>query len=128
MASRIFGQTKLERLFGVYNRKAELYLLVAAGVLVIHWSLVVWFVVTRLGTLEFLRLHYTAALGIDWIDDWWKIFVFPGVGLVALFVNALFAGQLSKTHRLLGALILGSGILLQIIFAIGGVMALLLNG
>ena len=128
MPARSYGRGTLEQLFGIYSRKAEILATTAMSVLLVHWLLVLWFTVARLGSLGFLRLHYTAALGVDWIDSWWKIFMFPGFGLAVFLVNGLLAGALSKSHRQFGPLLMGVTIFLQVIFAMGGVMAILLNG
>ncbi|MBU0625833.1 hypothetical protein KKF05_05895 [Patescibacteria group bacterium] len=128
MLVRTFGSQPLERLLGIYSRRAEFLTAVAMSILLTHWLLIMWFIVSRLGSLEFLRLHYTAALGIDWIDVWWKIFVFPGAGLAVIVINGLLSGALVKSYQYLGLLLMSLTILLQIFFMIGGVMAMLLNG
>jgi len=128
MPMRSYGKGTLERFFGIYSRKAELMAAAAISVLLVHWLLVLWFIMARLGSLDFLRLHYTAALGVDWIDSWWKIFAFPGFGLAVFVVNGLSAGVLSKSHRQFGLLLMGVTIFLEVLFAMGGVMAILLNG
>ncbi len=128
MPVRKYGNGTLEKLFGIYNRTIEVMAVLAMAVLLVHWLLLLWFVLSRIGQLNFLRLHYTAALGVDWIDVWWKIFIFPGFGLVVFFVNGLIAGALSKSHRMFGSVLYGITIFLQLLFLIGGVMAALLNG
>jgi len=126
--SRIYGEGHLERLFGLYGRKAELAAVLSLVILLMHWSFLLWFSISRLGTLDFLRLHYTAALGVDWIDVWWKLFVFPGFGLATFSVNAILSGRLARSHRLLGLIIMWTTVFLEVVFAVGGVMAVLLNG
>src|SRR3989339_697660 len=126
--SRIYGEGHLERLFGLYGRKAELAAVLSLVILLMHWSFLLWFSISRLGTLDFLRLHYTAALGVDWIDVWWKLFVFPGFGLATFLVNAVLSGRLARSHRLLGLVIMWTTVFLEVVFAVGGVMAVLLNG
>ncbi|OIO51337.1 hypothetical protein COY93_04135 [Candidatus Uhrbacteria bacterium CG_4_10_14_0_8_um_filter_58_22] len=126
--SRGYGEGRLERLFGLYSRKAELAAVLSLVILLAHWSFLLWFSVSRLGTLKFLRLHYTAALGVDWIDSWWKIFVFPGFGLATFLVNAVLSGRLARSHRLFGLVIMWTTVFLEMVFAVGGVMAVLLNG
>jgi sugar phosphate permease len=128
MLTRAYGNRPVERLLGIYNRQIELLAGLAMFILFIHWSLILWFVVSRLGTLEFLRLHYTATLGVDWVAVWWKIFIFPGAGLTVFIINGLLAGILAKNNRSLGFLLFSATIMLQIFFLISGVMALLLNG
>lgn len=98
------------------------------GVLVAHWIVVFAFVVPRLGTLEFLRLHYTATIGVDWIGAWWMIFSFPVFGLFVYFVNIYFANLLTKQHRSLAIVVHASTALTEMALAFGGIAAVLLNG
>ncbi|HTK04366.1 MAG TPA: hypothetical protein VL500_02185 [Candidatus Eisenbacteria bacterium] len=103
----------------------------AAGafmVLMVHWAFIVAFVVPRLGALRFLRLHYSAAQGIDWIDDWHAIFTFPALGLAAFFCNVAFAVVLAKRDRLLGRMMMFATVIVELLLAVGGVIAVLLNG
>lgn len=98
------------------------------GVLLAHWVLIIAFLMPRLGTLGFLRLHYTASQGIDWVDDWRAIFVFPAFGLAALACNFAFAAALARTRRQIGRMVLVGTLFVEIIIAAGGVIAVLLNG
>jgi hypothetical protein len=100
----------------------------AFAVLLAHWLFILAFVVPRLGGLGFLRLHYTAAHGIDWVAGWQAIFTFPGIGLAAFFVNVALAAALAKNHRALGRIVLGAAVLVEVLLAAGGVLAVLLNG
>ena len=87
-----------------------------------------FFVVPRLGTLEFLRLHYTARLGVDWIGQWWMIFSFPIFGLAVFFVNLYFADVLTRQHRSLGFVAHTSTLFTEAALAFGGIAVILLNG
>ena len=103
----------------------------AAGaftVLMVHWAFIVAFIVPRLGSLRFLRLHYSAAQGIDWIDDWHAIFTFPALGLAAFFCNVAFAVVLAKRDPLLGRMLMAATVVVELMLAVGGIIAVLLNG
>ncbi|MEA3249209.1 MAG: hypothetical protein U9Q03_02530 [Patescibacteria group bacterium] len=126
--TRSYGDRLTDRVFGIHDRTMEIMAGVAMAVLIVHWMLVMWFIVSRLGSLDFLRLHYTAALGVDWIAVWWMVLIFPGFGLLLFFVNAAFAGLLSKQYRLFSPVIMSITVFLEVVVAIGGIMALLLNG
>ncbi len=110
------------------SRSASTLLTASLGILVGHWVAVFFFVVPRLGTLEFLRLHYTARLGVDWIGQWWMIFSFPIFGLAVFFVNLYFADVLARQHRSLGFVAHTSTLLTEAALAFGGIAAILLNG
>lgn len=128
MPQRTYGERKIERLLGINSRPVELMAATAMGVLAVHWLLVVWFTLPRLGSLRFLRLHYTAALGVDWIAVWWMIFVFPAFGLALFFVNAFLSGVLTPKYRSFAPVMMSITVFLEVVVAIGGIMALLLNG
>ena len=110
------------------DRQMRLTAAAAFGVLMVHWAVIVAFVIPRLGELRFLRLHYSAAQGIDWIGDWRAIFTFPAIGLAAFFCNVIFASSLGRRDRALGRLLMGGTVIVELILAIGGVIAVLLNG
>lgn len=100
----------------------------AFAVLAAHWALVMAFVVPRIGTLRFLRLHYTASQGVDWVGEWYAIFTFPAIGLLAFFGNLAFATTLAKGNRQMGRMVLVATVLIELVLAAGGVIAVLLNG
>lgn len=110
------------------DRAMRLTAAAAFAVLLVHWAFIVAFVVPRLGELRFLRLHYSASQGIDWIDDWRAIFTFPAVGLGAFVCNVAFAVALARRERELGRLLLGATVIVEAVLAVGGVIAVLLNG
>jgi hypothetical protein len=113
--------------FGLNDRSSRIAAVVAASALVLNWAAVITFLVPRAGRLKFLKLHYTAALGVDWVGEWWKLFVFPVLGCAIFFVNGAFSGILARKHRLLGLSILFSTAVIEILLAGGGVTAILLN-
>lgn len=110
------------------DRPMRVAAVTAFAVLAAHWLFILAFVVPRLGGLSFLRLHYTAAHGIDWVAEWQAIFAFPGIGLAAFFVNVAIAAALARNNRSLGRIVLGTAVLVEVLLAAGGVLAVLLNG
>ena len=96
-------------------------------ILILHWLFILGFIFPRLGTLRFLRLHSMAMIGVNWVDVWWKIFLFPVVGTVAFFINFLFSSFFIKRTRLLSGIILSANLVLQILFAVGGIFVISLN-
>jgi hypothetical protein len=110
------------------DRASRILVAAASAILVLHWALVIAFVVPRLGTLTFLRLHYSAAQGVDWLGDWRALFVFPGIGAAALLVNVPLAASLGRTRRGLCRLVLTGTLVIEAFLAVGGTLAVLLNG
>ena len=118
---------RIEKAFGITDNWSAAAASFSFGVLLSHLVLVLSFVIPRWGQLEFLRLHYTAALGVDWIGPWWQISVFPAFGLLVFLVNGLLAGWLASRRPPMTAFILGSTAVLQVILVGGGFLAVLLN-
>lgn len=114
-------------MLGIRDRAGMGLALAALVVLLGHWITVLWFVMPRLGTLDFLRLHYTAGLGIDWIDAWWYLFAYPAAGFLVLIANVLLASLLGKRHPALGLLVLSATLVVQVFLATGGIIAVFLN-
>lgn len=110
------------------DRPMRLTAAAAFAVLMVHWAFIVAFVIPRLGELRFLRLHYSAAQGVDWIGDWRAIFTFPAIGLAAFFCNVVFASALGRRDRALGRMLMGGTVVVEVLLAVGGVIAVLLNG
>jgi hypothetical protein len=117
------GFAKLETAFAKLTAGASLAVL--AG----HWFLVTRFVAARAGQgLGFLRLHYSVTYGLDWVGPWWYVFAYPAAGLACFVLNLWLADRLSRVRPALGTLALVATFLLQLLFAAGGVTAVLLNG
>ena len=118
---------KIKRYFGLYDRTIFVCTIVAGIVLLAHIVLMAVFLVPRLGRLDFLRLHYTASLGIDWVGEWWNITVYPVVGFAMFVANGYFTGRLALQHRLLGLVMAVMTLLLECAVGIAGVLAIGLN-
>jgi hypothetical protein len=96
--------------------------------LVLQWTAILAFLVPRLGTLHFLRLHYTAAQGVDWVDVWYAIFLFPMLGLATFAVNLAIAMRLGRRNRSLGHVVMVATAFIEAMLAVSGIIAVLLNG
>ncbi|MBN1585087.1 hypothetical protein JW899_01835 [Candidatus Uhrbacteria bacterium] len=89
--------------------------------------LVFVFLVSRWGHLGFLRLHYTAALGIDWVDGWRWMLVFPGLAVLFFSANGYLSGYLARRHHRLGLMMSGLTVLVLAAVLAGGALAVSLN-
>jgi hypothetical protein len=111
------------------DRPMRVAVIAAFVILVLHWAVVIAFIYARLGTLDFLRLHYTAAEGVDWVDRWQSLLIFfPGFGFVVFFVNLTMACLLARRRKTLGRIILVATVIVEALLAVGGTIAVLLNG
>lgn len=118
---------QLRALIGPQEPAAKAMGYAAVAVLALHWAVVVAFLAARAGSLGFLRLHYTAALGVDWVGEWWYLFVFPTLGCASLLANVWLSGILARRHPTLGLLILGATVAVECLLAAGAFLAVLLN-
>lgn len=119
---------KIDRFFGIQDRAGAVLTWVGFLVCLGNIANTVLFVFPRWGQLEFLRLHYTAALGIDWHGDWRYIMVFPGLAIVIFMLNGWLSGRLARRQRRLGLMSMALTAIIEIFIAIGGVIAVSLNG
>ncbi len=117
----------ISKFFGITGRSGWFWWWLSVIVLAANWVTVTAFLVSHSVSSGFLRLHYTAALGVDWVDVWWKIFLYPGAGLAAFFINGSFSGILTKKHRMFGSLLLGATAVVEVLLAIGAALVVMLN-
>ncbi len=110
------------------HRVAKAASISAMLVLAFHFAFVIQFIVSHFDDLQFLRLHYATGIGVDWIDRWWYLFVFPFLGLATLAINLWFATILARRKIALGVMIVVATTVLEILFAASGLIAVLLNG
>lgn len=118
---------KVSAALGLDDRQSVVMAAVATVILAAHWGYILIFIIPRIGTLRFLRLHYTTELGVDWVDDWWKIFAYPGLGLLILAANGIIAGRLGRA-RLVSRLSYGVAVVCEMLLAVGGALAVSING
>lgn len=121
------GTLTIERVFHSSAVGVKAAVIIAATALLGQVTLAFSFVVPRLGTLRFLRLHYTSEFGVDWIDDWRYLFLFPAVGMAVFFVNAAAAWYVSSKQPVVGPVIAYVTAFIEIILAVAGGLAVLIN-
>ncbi|MEK9152476.1 MAG: hypothetical protein AAB692_03860 [Patescibacteria group bacterium] len=95
--------------------------------LLAQWLTIVFFLVPRYGSLTFLRLHYNQDFGVDWVAEWWKLFVYPGLGAAAVLVNVPAAAAIGRTQATMGHAMLFLTLVVESALAAGGIMAVMLN-
>lgn len=122
-----FGRLTIARVFGSSGSGTKVAVVVGAAALLAQLALVFSFIVPRLGTLRFLRLHYTSAFGVDWVGAWWNMFVFPAAGFAIFFANGAAASLASRRHPLLGSMLAFVTAFVELSLAAGGGLAVLLN-
>jgi hypothetical protein len=121
------ARTRITALIGPQEPAAKAMGYAAVAILALHWAVVIAFLAARAGSLGFLRLHYTAALGVDWVAEWWYLFIYPVLGCASLLVNVWLSGVLARRHPPLGILVLGATLAVEVLLAAGALFAVLLN-
>jgi hypothetical protein len=109
------------------DRGLRPWFIAALAVCLGHWVGIMAFLVMRLGSLDFLYLHYTAEFGIDWIGNWYLIFTYPSVGLIFLLANVWVTLRLQITHRALTPLLAVATLIEELVIAAAGIIAVILN-
>lgn len=117
----------IRNVIGIEGRLARAAAVGSLIVLAVHWALVINFVAVRAGSLSFLRLHYTVAYGIDWVDKWWLIFTFPLLGLAFFCLNAWIASLLAHARPTFGTIVHVATLIIEVALAAAGAIAILLN-
>ncbi len=118
---------RLDNLIGANDLAGKLLAAYCGLAILADLGTILVFILPRIGKLGFLRLHYTVELGVDWAAEWWKLFVFPVVGILFFFINGFFSGILAKKHRMLGLITLGATAVIETILAGSGIIAVMLN-
>lgn len=109
------------------DRGLRPWFIAALTVCLAHWVGIMAFLVIRIGSLDFLYLHYTAEFGIDWIGSWYLIFTYPAVGLIFLLANVWTTLRLQVSHRALTSLMAVVTLIVEVVIAAAGTIAVILN-
>lgn len=72
-------------------------------------------------------LHYNVGVGIDFIGEGRQILVLPGIGTAILILDAGLAYVLRKTSYLAGAILMGAGLLSQVLLIAAFISILIMN-
>ena len=124
MLGRLFERHRLHHREARYVRVA---LLLAAGVNVLTWVLVLSFVLPRLKTSPFFALHYTIYFGVDRIGAPWRLLHLPLLGFLILAVNAWFSVRHYEKDRLASAFVMTLALVLECLLCLVAFLTLLLN-
>ncbi|KKQ78689.1 MAG: hypothetical protein UT02_C0059G0002 [Parcubacteria group bacterium GW2011_GWC2_38_7] len=75
----------------------------------------------------FIPLHYNTYLGVDKFGDWLNIFILPGLGLLILLVNTLFAVLIYNRKDMLSYFLVITSLFSQLLFLIATIFIILIN-
>lgn len=102
-------------------------LLLAAGLNLLTWLLLLWFVLPRISTSPFFALHYTIYFGVDRVGAPWEIAYTPLLGTLILLVNAILISKVYIKDRLAGAFLMALTIMLEGLLLFMTFLTILLN-
>lgn len=63
-------------------------------------------------------LHYNIYFGIDFIDQWYKIYFIPSLGLLFILLNLIISFVVYREERLLVYFLLSASLFIQILLVI----------
>jgi hypothetical protein len=124
MFGRLFERHRLHLREARFVRVA---LLLATGINLFTWALVLWFVVPRLDTSPFFALHYTIYFGVDRIGAPWKLLALPALGFAILALDAWFSVRQYEKDRLASSFVMALAVLLEALLAAVAFLTILLN-
>lgn len=67
-------------------------------------------------------LHYNIYFGVDLIGPWYQMYALPAVGLVSLVINVLVARYLYRKNTILGLLVLGIAVYLELLLFLATIL------
>lgn len=76
---------------------------------------------------EQLFLHYNIYFGIDWMGIWYKIFVYPLVGLAVYIINLFLGILFYKKDKFISRLLICSITFCEILIFIAGMCVVWIN-
>lgn len=74
-----------------------------------------------------LFLHYNIYFGIDWIGEWYKIYMYPLFGFLVFLINYSFAIYFYAKDKTISYIFSFSTTFIEIIIFISGICALWIN-
>ncbi len=78
-------------------------------------------------TKDILPLHYNIYFGIDFVGDWYKIFVVPAAGIFFVIINFLVADIVYLRDKVVSYFLVGAGLFIQIILGLAALTIISIN-
>lgn len=124
----------IDKLRGTPARKNKIILISTAIAVVLN--IIIWLVIyLRLRPLvinlaeeqSFIPLHYNIYLGVDSFGKWTKTFMIPGLGLLFLIINTIFALTIYSRKEILSYFLVVVSSLVQLLLLISTILVVLIN-
>ncbi len=72
-------------------------------------------------------LHYNIYYGIDWIGEWYKVFIYPLIGFIILIINFSLSIFFFEKEKFLSYLLISAITFSEIIIFIAGLAVIWIN-
>ncbi len=85
------------------------------------WILLLWrFNIVYQGGRDYIALHYKVVFGVDWLGQWYSIFLLPMTGMIIIVTHYLLAKHSYHQQKTFVYLLMGSAIACQcvLVFAL----------
>ena len=78
-------------------------------------------------TRDILPLHYNIYFGIDFVGEWYKIFIIPTAGAFFIMINFLIADIVYLRDKVVSYFLTGAGLFIQIILGLAALTIISIN-
>lgn len=74
-----------------------------------------------------LPLHYNIYFGIDFVGEWYKIFIVPTAGIFFIVINLFVADVVYLRDKVVSYFLAGAGLFIQIILGLAALAIISIN-
>lgn len=91
-------------------------------------NVIIWINLLKVQKVDgLIPLHYNIYLGIDYMGEWYKIFMLPTFGLVVLFFNLFLSSLIYFKDKFIPYILLFISLLVQIILLLASFAVVWIN-
>ncbi|MFA5880374.1 MAG: hypothetical protein WC860_09455 [Candidatus Margulisiibacteriota bacterium] len=78
-----------------YTLQRRIILLIIIILQLVHWAFLFWRLKYISGSIS---LHYNVYYGLDWFGPVYYLYIYPGLGLILIVINFIFASFFSHKN------------------------------
>lgn len=99
------------------------YSLIVIGLAVLS-NMAIWLILYfRVEPSDYpIPLHYNIYTGIDAIDYWYKIFIIPGLGILAIIINMLIGLFYNNKEKFISYIMYTAALLIQLVLLVSSIV------
>lgn len=76
---------------------------------------------------EILPLHYNIYFGVDFVGEWYKIFIMPFAGIFFVIVNFVLADIVYLRDKITSYFLTGAGTFIQVLLLLAAYAVIMIN-